>query len=104
MRVNEETLNRGWVCMGWWVSGLLVGASKYENTIFLILTFHAILRWRLLHVSVLQNYTYQHEKDAYNTTTHQRHLYILVCLQYHLRVPSSVQQSSATIYSHQVRT
>ena len=29
MRVSEETLNRGWVCMGWWVIGLLLGA--YNN-------------------------------------------------------------------------
>ena len=27
MRVSSETLNRGWVVMGWWVSGLLLGAS-----------------------------------------------------------------------------
>ena len=26
MRVGEEALNRGWVDMGWWVSGLLLGA------------------------------------------------------------------------------
>ena len=26
MRVIEETLSRGWVGMGWWPSGLLVGA------------------------------------------------------------------------------
>ena len=25
--ISEETLNRGWVGMGWWVSGLLLGAS-----------------------------------------------------------------------------
>ena len=30
MRVTEETLNRGWVGMGWWVSGLLLDA--YNNT------------------------------------------------------------------------
>ena len=29
MRVSEETLNRGWVCMGWCVSGLLLRA--YNN-------------------------------------------------------------------------
>ena len=30
MRVSKETLNRGRVGMGWWVSGLLLGA--YNNT------------------------------------------------------------------------
>ena len=30
MRVSEETLNRGWVGMGWWVRALLLGA--YNNT------------------------------------------------------------------------
>ena len=30
MRVSEETLNRSWVGMGLWLSGLLVGA--YHNT------------------------------------------------------------------------
>ena len=30
MRVSEETLNRGWVGMGWWVIWLLMGA--YNNT------------------------------------------------------------------------
>ena len=28
MRVSEETLNRGWVCMGWWVSELLLGVHN----------------------------------------------------------------------------
>ena len=27
MRVSAETLNRAWVGMGWWASGLLLGAS-----------------------------------------------------------------------------
>ena len=33
MRLSEETLNRGWVGMGWWVSGLLLGAynTTYHN-------------------------------------------------------------------------
>ena len=30
MRVSVETLNPGWVGMGWWVSGLLLG--PYNNT------------------------------------------------------------------------
>ena len=34
MRVSEETLNHSWVCMGWWVSGLLVGANKCTKTYF----------------------------------------------------------------------
>ena len=28
MRVSEYTLNRGWVGIGWWVSGLLQGACN----------------------------------------------------------------------------
>ena len=30
MRVSAENVNRGWVGMGWWVSGVLLGA--YNNT------------------------------------------------------------------------
>ena len=36
--------------------------------------------------------------NAYNTTTN---IYLSRYLQYYLRVPSSLQQSSTTIYSHQ---
>ena len=30
MRGIEETLSRGWVEMGWWVTGLVVGACYIE--------------------------------------------------------------------------
>ena len=68
MRVSEETLNRGWVGMGWWVNGLSVGASKYEKTIFLILSFHAILRCRLLHVFCVPALLVSTRKKCVQTT------------------------------------
>ena len=36
MRVSDETLSRGWVGMGWWVSGLLVGAYDTTQQHFLV--------------------------------------------------------------------
>ena len=45
----------------------------------------------------------KHQHKCVQQHHHPQHLFIPVCLQYNLRVPSSLQQSSATIYSHQVR-
>ena len=50
MRVSEETLNRGWVGMGWWAIGLLVGAyNTTHQQHFLVkacaLTQISLLRW-----------------------------------------------------------
>ena len=36
MRVSEETLNCCWMCMGWWVSGLLLGAYITHQQHFLV--------------------------------------------------------------------
>ena len=36
MRVSEETFNRFWVGMGWWVSRLLLGAYNINHQHFLV--------------------------------------------------------------------
>ena len=36
MRVSAENVNSGWVGMGWWVSGLLIGAYNITHQPFLV--------------------------------------------------------------------
>ena len=103
MRVGEETLNRGWVCMRstWWLIGLLVGASKYEKAFFSHFFFprHTALA-ALAYVLCSSIISIKTKKMGTATPTNTylpRYVYSIIFV---FRLCSSDQ----LLYTHQVRT